>query len=125
MYTHLVFFTGLTAFEDRGHISFISEAGGSEVGAQEMALIGSRRRHLQALQGPRELKETNSLYCCSFSVYSESEPCRCFLEGEGEGRPETSPTAIFIQGTLGLTGGAECPGDGPMPGYKVGGYSSH
>jgi hypothetical protein len=21
----------------------------------------------------------HSLYCCSFSVYSESEPCRCFL----------------------------------------------
>lgn len=48
-----------------------------------MALIGSRRRRLQALRGPRDL-ETNSLYCCSFSVYSESEPWRCFLEG-GEG----------------------------------------
>lgn len=54
-----------------------------------MILIGSKRERLQALWEPMELKggpdeETNSLYCCSFSVYSESEPCRCFLEGGGE-----------------------------------------
>ena len=30
-------------------------------------------------------EEANSLYCCSFSVYSESELCRCFLEGQGGG----------------------------------------
>lgn len=126
MYTYLVFFTGLTAFEYRGHISFISEAGGSEVGAQEMALIGSRRRRLQALRGPRELKETNSLYCCSFSVYSESEPCRCFLEGERRGGLRQVPQQPLFRGpTLGHTGGAECPGGGPEPGCKVRGSSSH
>lgn len=57
MCTHLVFLTGLTALEDRGHISFISETGRSEVGAQEMTLIGGRRGRLQALRGPMELRE--------------------------------------------------------------------
>lgn len=45
-----------------------------------------------ALGGGNE--ETDSLYCCSFSVYSESELCRCFLGGRGEGRPETSPGSL-------------------------------
>ena len=45
-----------------------------------------------ALGGGNE--ETDSLYCCSFSVYSESDLCRCFLGGRGEGRPETSPGSL-------------------------------
>lgn len=49
----------------------------------------------------------HSLYCCSFSVYSESELCRCFLEGQGRGRPETK--------SHGLSNRAECTGEGPVP----------
>lgn len=38
MCTILVFLIGLTAFEERGHFSFISGASRSEAGAQETAL---------------------------------------------------------------------------------------
>lgn len=57
----------------------------------------------------------HSLYCCSFSVYSESELCRCFLERKREAGLRQG-LQLPSSGHLGLTDGQSIHRGGPWPG---------